>query len=297
MAMRYPSRNHGIALVLVLWVIALLTVVALSVVSLTRTETQLTRNRLDQARLNAMSEAALSMAALRLNSGDEEDVWYPDGSPREWSFAGTPVEIRLYNEPSRIDLNMASDTLLEKLLIALGESGTDAATLTKRIMDWRDKDDSERALGAEDASYKAEGMPFGSADQPFRSVAELGQVLGIRADLLAAMKPHVTVHGGTARVDREYASPLVQAVLADQSIDRTVRNPQDQDSDGGDDQDDASRQNRGGPVYRLRVRLQEGAASETLFRNGGRNGITLIWRRYDWSEPKTESEEEDDESL
>ncbi len=283
----------GIALVLVLWVITLLTVIALSVVSLTRTETQMTRNRLDEARLRASSEAALSLTVLRLNSAEEEDVWYPDGSTHTWRFKGTDVTIQLFNESSRIDLNHTGDTLLEKLLVGVGAGASEAAGIAKRIMDWRDKDDSERAMGAEDASYQAEGLPFGSADNPFRSVAELSQVLGIRPELVAAMKPHVTVHTASARVNQEYASPLVKGILTGASLSRLNAPRRDEDNDEGGTKTKVKR-SRGGPIYRLRVELAGGAGSETLFRNGGRKGYTRISRRYDWSKAAPLDDEEED---
>ncbi len=285
--------QKGIALVLVLWVITLLTVIALSVVSMTRTETQMTRNRLDEARLRASSEAALTLAVLRLNSTEEEDVWYPDGSTHTWRFNATDVNIQLFNESSRIDLNRASDTILEKLLTSVGAGSSEAAGITKRIMDWRDKDDSERALGAEDASYKAEGLPFGSADNPFRSVAELDQVLGIRPELVAALKPHVTVHAASARVNQEYASPVVKGILTDASLSQLDAQHRAEDTDE-DETETRVKRSRGGPMYRLRVELAGGAASETLFRNGGRKGYTRIARRYDWSKAAPLDDEEED---
>ena len=116
---RAPGSQAGIALVLVLWVIALLSVMALAAVSTSRTEINLVRNRVDEARMRALAEAGVSMAVLRLRSTQEEDHWYPDGLPNSWQFAGQEMQIRIYNESSRVDLNKASQQVLLDLIAAV----------------------------------------------------------------------------------------------------------------------------------------------------------------------------------
>lgn len=277
----YPSRSGpqaGIALVLVLWVIALLSVMALAAVSTSRTEINLVRNRLDEARMRALAEAGVSMAVLRLRSTQEEDHWYPDGTANPWRFAGEEVQIRIYNDASRIDLNKSSKQVLLDLIAAVELEEVDAEAIVAALLDWRDPDQSARPQGAEDRDYRGDGLPYGSKDGTFDSAAEFGLVLGVSKELSRLLEPHLTVHSRSSRVMMEYASPLVSAALG------RMDQPQSPGVGGGMGGRPPAGAGRslGGPVYRIRV-SGSGPAVETLVRVGGPAGaVRVIARRFDW---------------
>lgn len=275
----------GIALVLVLWVIALLSVMALAAVSTSRTEVNLVRNRLDEARMRALAEAGVSMAVLRLRSTEEQDHWYPDGLAHPWRFAGQEVQIGIYNESSRVDLNRSSEQVLRDLVTAVQMEGVDADAVVAALLDWRDTDQSTRLLGAEDGEYRSDGKPYGSKDGFFDSTAELGLVRGVPKELSRLLQPHLTVHAHTPRVLLEYASPLVSAALgaADQPTPPDIRGAM-VGRQGNAATSAISGRSLGGPVYRIRV-SGGGPAVETLVRVGGGGGIVnVISRRFDWRE-------------
>ena len=205
--------QQGIALILVLWVIALLTVIAMAVVSTSRTELNMARNRLDEARAHALAEAGMNIALLHLSSREEADQWYPDGQPIAWSFAGRDLEIRIFNESSRIDINKTQDKVLRKLIEALPLEEVDAEAITAAMHDWRDADTLSRPQGAEDDDYSSAGLPYGAKDAKFDSMEELGQVLGVTRELLGLLEPHLTVNSISSTVMREYASAQVLAAV------------------------------------------------------------------------------------
>jgi len=264
------AAQGGIALVLVLWVIALLTTMAAAVVMTARTDAYLAHNRVAEAQIRALSEAAITLVALRLRSPEDSDHWLPDGAPHLWEFAGRGLEIRLYNEGSRIDLNGAPDTLLAGLLRAVGVAAADAERLGKAIIDWRDPDDEAQFQGAESAEYHAAGLPYGSKNAPFATVEELRLVLGFTPELVRALADHVTVNGSGGAVLQEYADPVVLAALdVPPPVDTPLGEPR----------------SLGGPVYRIMVRALDGGPTlEALFRLGGVGGApaTLLWRRFAW---------------
>ena len=126
------SAARGIALVLVLWVLTLLTVMAVGMTAAQRTETALTENHIADARFRALTDAAivytmfsflapppettgagLGAAAV---AGEEAAAWVPNGAPRSWSFDGNALSIAVYNEQSRINLNLAPAPILSALL-------------------------------------------------------------------------------------------------------------------------------------------------------------------------------------
>jgi len=278
--------QKGVALVLVLWVIALLSVMALAAVSTSRTEVQLVRNRLDEARMRALAEAGVSMAVLRLRSAEEQDHWYPDGAPHSWWFAGHEIEVRLYNESSRLDINRAPELQLKKMIEAVAVEDVDTEALLASVLDWRDADQSARVQGAEDGDYRSEGLPYGAKDGAFDSVVEFGLVLGMPRELSRLLEPHLTVHSGSARVQMEYASPLVKDALGEEEPQQGMVSMWGAQGSGMAGEAEFDTRTLAGPLYRIRV-SGEGPAVETLIRVGRRRDggpFSTIGRRYDWRE-------------
>lgn len=198
--------QRGIALVLVLWIIALLTVMALGVTTTQRTESALIANQVAQAQFRAAADAALNLAVLNLGSVPLEAVpaealWLPDGTPYRLTIGGQPYLVTLSNESSRLDLNSISREQLVILIeIAQGAGGFDAArrdALADAILDWRDSDDMMLLNGAEDSQYESAGYPYGARDEPFQSVEELRQVFGMTADIYKRLAADLTVAGDT----------------------------------------------------------------------------------------------------
>jgi general secretion pathway protein K len=301
------------ALVLVMWVIALLTVMALALTQLQRTEHALTANQLDSARFRAQANAVLNLAALNLMTTPavtfEEDaiLLQPDGQPREIRFDGTGLMLTLSNEGSKLDLNQINrEQLMTLIEFAQGPEDADEqqrAQLADAILDWRDENDLSLLNGAEDADYAAAGLPYGAADQPFRSVEELNQVLGMTASLYAGLAPYLTVEqastgrgsatafaggqsaaGGATSVNETYAAAPVLAALHGYAFEEAERLVEER-TQGlfADDQAPAQAPlDRGGPLYHLRITQpssgQAGRSMEAMIRLDA--SVEVLWRRY-----------------
>ena len=210
------TRQRGVALVLVLWVLVLLTTIAMSFVTTTRMETALTGNIRGEREARALVDAGIHFQILQLLRGDGidgETGWPADGEFRTWSFAGRAIEIRAVPEAAWIDLNAASPDMLSGLMRAIGLDEGDATALANRILDWRDRDDDARPGGAEKPEYEAAGHPYGPRNGRFETVDELQQVLGVDRGIYRAVAPALTVHSRRRTVDLTYAPPLVLAAL------------------------------------------------------------------------------------
>ena len=55
-----------------------------------------------------------------------------------------------------------------------------------------------RPNGAEEAAYRAAGLPWGPKNAPFETVEELQQVLGMTADIYKRVAPSLTTYSGEA---------------------------------------------------------------------------------------------------
>ncbi len=204
---------RGVALIAVLWIVALLTVIGAGFALDMRTETTLTQELLAGARARAAAEAGIYRGIWELLKPDRRRRWRADGTERRWSFRSYRVTIALQDEGGRIDLNTGSSDLIGELLKANGVEEERTSELVDAIQDWRDPDDAKGVNGAEDPEYQAEGRAHGAKDGPFNTVAELQQVLGMSRRLYERIAPALTVHSHQPGVDAQLAPSAVLRAL------------------------------------------------------------------------------------
>lgn len=192
---RPRGRQRGVALILVLWVSALLATIAASFAFATRADLLAVRASVARAKAETAADAAVARALYELAKPNEDPSrWSADGAPRELAFGDARVLLRITDESGRIDLNAASDALLEGLFRSAGLAADEASRLLEAVKDWRDEDAESRPNGAEAPQYRAAGRADGPANGPFRSIEELQLVLGMRPDLYRRIAGALTVH-------------------------------------------------------------------------------------------------------
>ncbi len=213
---RAPWRQpRGIALVAVLWVLALIAILVAGFRAQTTTGIRMAGAAATQSRARALADGAVQTAIARLveqiylGRGRNGRSLPVDGTPITLAFPDGRVSLAITDTGGLIDINAAEPPLLAGLLVRLGVPEPRAAMLAARIVDFRDLDDRPLPGGAEDPDYAAAGLPFGAKDSPFDSVDELPQVLGISFSLAARMKPYVTVMNGLPQIDPLVAPPPV----------------------------------------------------------------------------------------
>lgn len=223
-AIRHRGRERGIALLAVVWVVALLAVMALDVLAAARREAGLASDHALRARLDAAAEAGIALAVhgLLAEAASPGPGQARRRGPRPvepMEFEGIALAIAVEDEAGKIDLNQAPPRVLRGLFEALGLPAPRAAALAEAILDWRDTDEVPRpGGGAEAPQYRAALSPVPPRDGAFRSVEELVHVQGMTPDLLALAAPWLTVHAQREAVDRAVAGPVaMQAAGAAQA--------------------------------------------------------------------------------
>lgn len=207
------KRRHGMALVLVLWVLALLGTLAMGATALNQAEVLLVRNALDTARLRAAAEAGVALAVQGLTQPDPALRWRADGTPYAGRFAGVDLRLAVLDETGRIDLNEADDDLIGA---ALGRAGVEPAqrdALLAAILDFKDEDGERRSHGLEDDDYRALGLPYGAKDAPFEELGELLLVPGMTQEAFRRLRPFLTIHPKHGGVNPWRAEPEVLFAL------------------------------------------------------------------------------------
>ena len=209
-ALRIPSRAHGAALILVLWLIVLLTALIGGFALAARVEALQGRVLVRGLVASNAARAGLEYSLTRVALPDARLQWKPDGQPHPWRFGDAQVEVRIVDENGKLDINQAPHPLLAALIQRHGVEPSEAGRIAGAIIDWRDPDPlTQPAGGAEDGDYEAAGRPYGAKDADFESVAELLQVLGMTPELYAKLEPDLTVFSGRAQPDPAYASAVL----------------------------------------------------------------------------------------
>jgi general secretion pathway protein K len=197
-------RERGFALLIVLWSMALLGLLGTRITAAGRTDAVEAEAVAARASLSAAADGAVSEAIMRVLTGE----WPADGRTRDLG----PVRVRVEDEAGRINVNVAPPGLLAALLLALGRPADQAVTLAAAITDWHTPTTRAEPNGAKAPAYRAAGLDYGPRNAPFQSIGELGLVLGMTPEILAALKPHVTVFT-EGDVDRSIADPAVQEAI------------------------------------------------------------------------------------
>lgn len=230
----------GIALVAVLWFVAMTSALAVAMIGLGRDTALTSRHTIHAIEARAAAGSAVELAAASLEQGR-----WPTAGPLAWRQGAFLVEVTAVPETAKIDLNAAGDELIEALAAvasaALGRGGDEALSVAHAILDWRDPAGTRRLAGATADDYARTGRIGRPRHGPFRHVAELRSVLGMDEALFATMADAVTVHHGLALPEGRPLPPMVRAALdhvrglgrgAESALDSTAQELEGSDESG-----------------------------------------------------------------
>ena len=157
-----------------------------------RQDAQLARNLLDGAVLEAAANGAVQQAVFGVLDGYSRH-WRPDDSVATVQFGRAIVAVRVEDEADKVNPNIAAPKLLQALLLQVGADSATAAAVAAAIVEWRMTSGTAARPNATVARYAAAGRDYAPSGAPFASPDELGGVLGMTPDLLARLRPHLTV--------------------------------------------------------------------------------------------------------
>lgn len=206
--------------------LALLALIADRLIVVGQAETRIAFNLRTEATAEAAADGGVFEAIYRVMQ-TKPGAWKADGRRHFLSIGNQMVNIRLEDEATKINLNSASFPVLRALLQQLGQPPEAAQSLAQAIIDWRSTNLPAPRVTQIATEYRAAGLPRGPAQAPFVTVAELGGVIGMTAELAAQIAPHVTVTdpGGRnpGRLDPVVAAAL-KSVPAAPSATKTAAN-------------------------------------------------------------------------
>lgn len=217
----YRLTQQGVVLVTVLWVLILLSLIA---TNLSLGGRGFARQTLNTEQAYKASQAADAGVVWTLWSLQQQEPysWLADGSEHRMEIGGIAVRVALQDESGKLDLNALPTELLDALIEPAMEDDSQRAALVAAIEDWRDGDDLIRLNGAEEDEYLAAGRSEGPANEPFKEVAELVNVLGMTAEVYRQIQPSLTVRSQSRTINPAVAPFEVLMTLPNAS-EGTVR--------------------------------------------------------------------------
>lgn len=205
------GKPKGVALLMVLWIMAILSIIVLEFSFGMRTETNITRHFKEEAYLYSLAEGGIHRTLVELiykhnptiqqrrkavleEIPPEKEEWVTDGRPYSLSFSQGGCVIRVMGEDGKININLVSETFLRKIIGNLGLEGEMRDTVVASLMDWRDPDDFYRLNGAENDYYRSLPDPYDCKNGNLDSIEELLLVKGVTRELF---------YGRGQRTDKE----------------------------------------------------------------------------------------------
>ena len=199
------NRQSGLALVSVLWGLAILSLIAAAMLSGSRLSIRNSRNAIEDAQARAFIDAAVNQTVLDLLDRRPDRQPRIDGIAATIQVLGTPVQVSVEDEFGKIDLNAADRELLGRLFRTTGLDGAAVDALVDKVLDWRERGNTKHLNGGKADDYRVGGLPYGPRDGPFQRVDELALVMGMTPELYQQIQPALTVYSARATFNPQTA--------------------------------------------------------------------------------------------
>jgi general secretion pathway protein K len=210
---RRPAGQRGFALLIVLWTTSLLALIGTQVTAVGRTQTRIAANIRGAAIAEAAADAAVEEAAMRL-MGPPGGQLATAGATYLVRLPQASVQVAVESEARLLPINTAGPPEIAALLRELGADKATAMQVALEISAWRTPMNIPGQTGGKAAEYRAAGLAYGPANQPFRDTADLALVLGMTPALYARLAPHISVYTQSPPKPGT-GDPLVQAAIRD----------------------------------------------------------------------------------
>ncbi len=189
---RSGIRQRGVALLIVLWSLALLALLGTQVLTTSRQDTELAHNQLGAATLEMAADGAVQQAVWHVLDGSSNH-WNADGLVHMIRVGATVVAVHIDSEADKVNPTIASPALLQALLLEVGTDPVAAGALATSIVQWRLGSGPVARRNATFLRYQKAGLDYAPSGAPIDSIDELGAVIGMTPDLLAQLRPHLTL--------------------------------------------------------------------------------------------------------
>ncbi|MGQ0640479.1 MAG: general secretion pathway protein GspK [Gemmatimonadaceae bacterium] len=221
-------QRRGFALIAALWLLVALAALGTELGLAGRAWRRSAIARVDRQQATAAAEAGVAHTQARLEQAlANEPIAAPERANDAWGegtleqlipdsvafgshYYSIRASIRARDAGSALNVNLASEDELRRLLTALRIDAGKADQLAQSISDWKDADGLHRARGAERDAYVKAGASELPPNRPLRELSELRAVLGMTSELFERAAPYLTTVGsGSVNIARAPAPVLL----------------------------------------------------------------------------------------
>jgi len=208
------AEAEGFALILVVWFLVLVGAIGVYLVANGRAETAIAHNVRAAASAEALADAGIARAVINQTDTDVTHRWKLNGVSHVLALPSGRIEIRLADETRKINPNLATSDLLAALFEVSGVDHSAARRLGAAVADWVSTETPAQDSATKPDPYRAAGRSYSAPHAPIESLDELGLVLGMTPEILASVRPYLTIHAEAAAPDAKIAPQLIQRALA-----------------------------------------------------------------------------------
>lgn len=211
-------KSKGIALLLVLWVLAFLSVIAAEFCRSMRTEVTIARNFKESTQAYYTAVGGFHLAVFEMmqtmfslqpkqpdDSKNEDEIdWRVNAAIPAIPFGDGQIVVRIDNESGKVNINLADQNLIRVMIQGFDITEEEKNIIVDSILDWRDKDSNHRLNGAEEDYYQSLPNPYHCKNGDFDSVEELFLVRGITSAIIdGGLRKMVTVYPSRATAEKK----------------------------------------------------------------------------------------------
>ena len=220
--------ESGVALIIVLWIMAMLIVISLSFSVMARTEVFSTLTFKEQMINKYLAEAGMQRAIMEIfcrnvNENTQivfegKEVYRTDGTFYFGEMSNGYCKFSITDESGKININTLTDSsgiILNNLLVNSDVEKETADTIVDSILDWKDTDDLTRLHGAENDYYMSLPNPYKTKGANFDNLEELLLIKGVTSKILygdgekSGLINFITLYSNSSMININIAAPEV----------------------------------------------------------------------------------------
>jgi general secretion pathway protein K len=180
-------RQRGMALILVLWLLAVLSLVVTGVVATQRVQSRQSQSELQRSKALIAAEGGLSLAVHELLQAPERFI--ANGQTYSATLDGVTLALSARSEHGKLDLNFANLDHFARFFSAMGASPVEADTWVRQMRVRRDQ------------------------GEPLQHLEDLLVITSMNPTLYQRILPYVTLWGGDGVPAAVFADPVLTKAI------------------------------------------------------------------------------------
>lgn len=190
------SNEKGVALMIVLWVMAILMIVVTEFVYTMKVDSAAAGNFKDETEARYLAAAGVNMALAEIakdydlvcdaNGGvvfRKKDTGEAAATDRDFELGGGKVSYTIEDEAGKINVNSATRETISELLRITGVEQAESDIIADSLLDWIDANDEHHLNGAETEYYASLAGPYRAKNGPLDTIEEMLLVRGMTPDI------------------------------------------------------------------------------------------------------------------